>query len=114
MIVWHDRLFMDSVVKQEPENYMRDVEEGKWKCSLYCVTLPSNGDNLLDIYHVNEFRFPHYRRKTLVVVGLAVSRDSACELVREIVESVYRETQDVDVGKYFGQEEGHGKGRREE
>lgn len=101
MIVWHERVFMDEKVRKNPMKYRRAVEKGKLKLSLYCVTFPSNPDNLLDIYHVNEFWFSHYRKQEITILGLAVSRKAAVDLVVQMVEEVYKATGDVDLRSYF-------------
>ena len=101
MIIWHRNLWMDEIVRKNPGKYKRAVERGKFKLSLYCITLPSNPENLLDIYHVNEFLFPYYQGKEITVVGMAHSREAAFELVREMVEQVYRQGSDVNLREYF-------------
>lgn len=101
MIIWHEQMYMDEKVRKNPMKYRRAVEKGKFKLSLYCITFPSNKENLFDIYHVNEFRFPHYKRNDITVVGLAVSEYSAQQLVAEMIQDVYEKTNDVDVRTYF-------------
>ena len=102
MIIWHERIYMDETVKKKPMKYKRAVEKGKLRLSLYCITFPSNEENLFDIYQVNEFRFSHYKRNDITVVGLATSKQAAFELVKEIFLEVYEKTGDTDVRAYFG------------
>lgn len=103
LLVWHSNIYMDKVVIKEPERYKQLVEDDKICIpTIYCITLASNRDNLLDIMSCNELLFAHYKRSALSVVGLAASYRNAVSLVIDIVQDVYKATGTYDVRSFFG------------
>lgn len=101
MIRWCDNLYMDQKVKLEREKYMDALESEKKVFGLYCVSLAINQNNLFDIISANELLLNYYRNKNMYVVGLAMGRKSAMELVAHIIEDIYRDTKDIKVKDYF-------------
>ena len=105
MVKWCDKLYMDDKIKKKPYKWRKRLEQEKLSYELYCVALASNPKNLLDIIDCNELLFRYYKRKSLCVVGLAGSRESAVLLVQTMIEDIYKETGGVDVRAYFKFEE---------
>ena len=72
------------------------VVKKKFSFDTYLITLPSNTSNILDIYSANVLLQPHFKKKCIqdeiYVVGIAKGRDEAYELVRDIVDEVYKNT----------------------
>lgn len=102
MLEWHRNMYMDEVVASEPERYKRLVSDDRLCIpAIYCVTLASNKDNLLDIISCNELLFSHYRRNSIPVVGLAASYRNATGLVMDIVLDAYRLTGTYNVRRFF-------------
>lgn len=102
VLEWHSDMYMDEVVAGEPERYKQLVEDDKLCIpTIYCVTLASNRDNLLDIISCNELMFAHYRRNRIPVVGLAASYKKAVNLVIDMVLDTYKTTGTYDVRKLF-------------
>lgn len=81
------------------------MEKHKVTISVYCIAMASNPNNLFDIYNTNEFLFQYYRQKEIKVVGLASSKESAFEMVADIVNDVYQQTGKLDVRTFFQWEE---------
>ena len=105
MIVFHDKLRCMGKAKKKERKIRKLVEKRKLRSlKYYCIAFPSNKENILDIYNMGEFLFAHYRKATsedVHIIGLADSRDDAAELVREIIDEVYRESGTFDVERYF-------------
>ena len=62
----------------------------------YVLTLPLNEKNCLDIYSSREFWFKYYHERDLKIVGIAASKDSAEELLCQMITDIYGTYQDVD------------------
>ena len=102
MIKWCLNMYMDDCVAMNPEKYKQLVIDNRINIPpLYCITLATNVNNLLDIISCNELLFKHYRRANVTVVGMAAAYKDAVELVKKIVVDVYKDTGDFDVRSYF-------------
>lgn len=105
MIKWYPALYLDSVTKKNLRKIKRRMERRKINLRVYCVALASNEKNLLDIYSTNELLFQYYRQKDIKVIGLAFSKESAIQLVADIVNDVYQQTGRLDVRTFFKEDE---------
>ncbi len=101
MIKWSGKLYMDEIIKKEPDKWKSRLEESKLSYSLFCIALASNEKNLFDIMDCNELWFRHYRRGDIYIVGLAANKGSAVKLLQDIIEDVYKETGEFKVREYF-------------
>lgn len=69
----------------------------------FAVALPSNPENILDIYNLGELQFNVYGNcmADIHIIGLAESREAACELASEIIAEVYGKTGSVTVRDFY-------------
>lgn len=54
------------------------------------ITPPQNGNNILDIYPAPMLLLPPYREEDMEILGIAVTYWEALEVVRQMVEDMYR------------------------
>lgn len=101
MIRWADKLYLGESIEGRKEKVMKSVESGKLTFAIFCVTTASNPDNLLDIINANELSFSYYQKRDMYIIGLAGSKSEAGELVRTMLEEIYRETGGFSVREYF-------------
>ena len=97
MIIWYKHLYYEGQSGAKVEEWKRQIDKGKLMFPIFCITLPTNPKNLLDIIPVNELLFPYYKRKNITVVGLAGTKMLAMQLVARIVEDVYQKTGNLDI-----------------
>lgn len=101
MIRWADKLYLGESIEGRKEKVIKAVENGKLTFAIFCITQASNPENLLDIISANELSFPYYQRQEVRIIGLAGSKSEARELVRVMIEEIYRETGGFSVREYF-------------
>lgn len=101
MIKWYDNLYIDKLLKNKKKKIMKRIDEGKLTLHIYCITLASNGNNLFDIMNANELLFHYYKKKDMHILGLALGRESAIEIVAKMIEEIYKSTGDFKVRDYF-------------
>lgn len=79
---------------------MRHEEKMK---KLHVVVLPVFDDGLLEIYEYNSLLHPFYKslEKEIHVVGIAMSKDGASNLVLDMIQDMYDTDCDFDVKKFF-------------
>ena len=104
MITWDKNLRCSERIKNEIGSIRRRLRHRKLTSAVtYCITFATNENNLFDIYNMGELLFDYYRKSDidLHIVGLADSREEACELAAELVGEVYGSTGGLDVRSYF-------------
>jgi hypothetical protein len=76
----------------------------RFSLDTYLITLPSNDENLLDVFQANILLQPYYKKadRDIFVVGIANGKDEAYEVVRDIIDDVYSHTGAFDIKKYLG------------
>jgi hypothetical protein len=74
---------------REREEKVREAVEKKAVCHfLYCITLPSNEQNLLDIHPYRELRKRNEYGEPFVIIGLTRSRQEAVQMVADMAAHV--------------------------
>jgi hypothetical protein len=71
---------------------------------VYCITLPVNGENTMEIYSSGELWFQYYRERELVVIGLAGTKEKAGKLASQICLDIVQQQGDITqklVREYF-------------
>lgn len=71
---------------------MQLLQEKKLQPEVYVITPPKNGNNVLDIYPSALLLVPPYRNEEFLILGIAVTYWEALEVVRELVDDLYRKT----------------------
>ncbi|SFR91139.1 hypothetical protein [Anaeromicropila populeti] len=101
MIRWCQKLYLDFAAEKIEKKLRKRIERGKLNLFVYCITLAQNENNLFEIIRTDELLFHYYRKKDIYIIGLAVSRDSAVELVAEIIDEMYQSTGTFHPREYF-------------
>ena len=94
MVNWYKNLYVGDTAKKKQKKWMRRIENKKAVPGVWLLTLPSNQQNNLDV-------IPAVRRNCPMIVGLAVSREEAFELVEAIALETYRETGEVKIREWL-------------
>lgn len=102
MITWTEKVYFSENIKERKREKLRKrLSEGKFAYGYFCVTYPSNPSNVLDIISAGELKYPHYKRSEIKVLGLAKGYEEAQELVRVLIEEIYRSTGGFDIRNYY-------------
>ncbi len=91
MLRWNAGIYMDDKVKENPKKYRRLVRKRKVVQGCYCITLPANEKNCMDIYSSREYWFRHHRGNRLEIIGLAADKAGVgqilCQMAGDIMEA---------------------------
>lgn len=105
MFYWNPSLYMDEQVKKNPKKYRRCVEKRTLIRHCYCITMPSNRENCMEIYCSSEFRFSYYKKRKIEVIAVAADeegiRQLLCRIVCDVLEK-YGEVTAETIRKFFG------------
>lgn len=98
---FYQHLYMGEQAAGKRFQILQGLRKRSVQPDIYVITLASGGNNLLDIYSCHEFRRPWREAEDLLVVGIAVGHEEACELAGKIVSQVYRKTGGFQVRQYL-------------
>lgn len=88
MFQWNPGIYMDDKVKEKPGYYRRLVERKKMFKSCYCITLPANPENCMDIYSSREFWFRYYRKRKVEIIGLAADENGVEQILARMAQDI--------------------------
>lgn len=101
MIEWCTDIITDDTIAECSDQIICNIINRKILHNIFCIALASNDKNLLDIINANEFKFPHYDRITTKVIGICKGKDNAVDLVKRLLEDVYKQTGNYDLRTYY-------------
>lgn len=87
-MVLSEQVRMTENIRARQERVFRAVEEGEPCSYLYCITLPSNPRNLLDIHPYRELHKRKVYDEPYIILGLAENRKEAVGIVFDMVSEV--------------------------
>jgi hypothetical protein len=99
---WAENLYLSEKTAKKRDKIIRKANRGVGMVSIYFITLASGEQNLFDIFHAAHLKQPAFYSRNPYVVGIASGYDEALEMLRQIVEDIYRETGSFRVREYFG------------
>ncbi|NLJ89908.1 MAG: hypothetical protein GX323_03325 [Clostridiales bacterium] len=102
MISWSNKLILSKKLKKRDLAKIKDgISNGRLVRNVYCIAFASNPKNLFDIYKSIELIQPFYKKQDLHIIGLAENKQESYELVANMIEEVYKETNGFNVREYF-------------
>jgi len=104
MIVWSEKLYIGEQAQKNCRRVQKRLEKGKLVPGFFLITRPSNEKNLFDILSTQDLLFPYYKRRELLVYGLAKGKAEAESMVVSMLEDVWRETDGLCCKEYFSAE----------
>lgn len=76
---WYRNLYLGDNAKKAKYKVFGRIRKGRFTSDTFLITLPSSGENLLDITSANFLLQPYFKKKInldkIYVVGLAKGRD---------------------------------------
>ncbi len=100
-MIWIDDLYISDSITKKKNRIKWKINHQKPSGFVHLICLPSNENNLLDIIPSANLLQKGYPRKNLTIIGLASNYNEAVLLTRDIIDDIYTQTGEFDVGKYF-------------
>ncbi|MGN0369819.1 MAG: hypothetical protein ACI4EW_04670 [Butyrivibrio sp.] len=101
MIKFSKKLYFGKMASLDEKRLKKIVKHEKFIPGVFVVTLAKEPGNLLDICEMTMLNTFSTVDKSYTVVGIALGKGEALELVERIVEEVYDKTHDMDMQAYF-------------
>ena len=99
---WYKKLYLGESIRQQSRMAKYQIAFGKHPEDYYCILLPENPKDLLDILPGRMFSGTRDRWKDQYIIGLAGDKAEAFEVVRQIIEEVYIRTGSLDIPAFLG------------
>ncbi|MBQ8800207.1 MAG: hypothetical protein IJZ55_11655 [Lachnospiraceae bacterium] len=101
MVIWKEALYVAGVPQKKQKRIMKSIEKKRPVKDVYLITAPSNEANCLEYVNANQILQPYYRKRDVVVYGLAGSETAAQELAATMVCGAYAATGTFSVIPYL-------------
>ena len=99
---WYRRLYLGPAAARHINSIQKKAGEGKPMPGVYYITPSVSDGGLLDIFHNALLQQPVFSDiQNTDVIGVAFGKTEAAELVREIIEDIYRQTGGLDIKNHF-------------
>lgn len=109
---WWNHLYMGDRAKKNRSRILRGIREGKVMPDTYVITLPESGNHILDIRPVLLLTQKEREDEGFLILGVASGYNEAGQVVRAMVDDMYRATGAFDWNAYMaGLEHLHQKDR---
>ncbi len=92
MVVWKEALYVAGIPEKKQKRIMKSIEKKRPVKDVYLLTAPSNENNCLEYVKANQMLQPYYRKREVVVYGLAGSEGAAQELAASMLCDTYLAT----------------------
>ena len=102
-IRFHEKLYSDGISDRRLAALRKKVARWSPKLNLFLITLPLGKQGVLEIYWYPELLQKVYRQMEgeLVVVGMAYDRNTAFELIRQIISEIGVQGECIPVKEFF-------------
>lgn len=98
---WYENLYAGESIRNKLEKIKWKIRHNAGQIDIYVIGIASNPKNLLDIIPARELMQKGYPKKDLYIIGLAHGIDEAYEVVKQIIDEVYRATGGFDIVPYL-------------
>lgn len=98
---WWKHLYMGRKAMGNRPKVLMGIREGKKMPDTYVITLPESGNHIFDIRPVMLLTEEERQGNCLMILGVASGYGEAREVVRDMVDDMYRLTGSFDWGEYM-------------
>ena len=97
----YENLYVGESIRHKADKIKWKIRHNAGQIDIYVIAIASNPQNLLDIIPAQELMQKGYPKKELYVIGLAKGMSDAHEIVKQIIDEVYRNTGGFDIQSYL-------------
>lgn len=99
---WWKDLYMGKRAERCRPEILRGIREGRWLPDTYVITLPESGNHIFDIWPAALLPAQKERiGSELLILGVARGYREAAEVVRTMIDDMYRKTGAFDWEAYM-------------
>ena len=94
---WYNHLYVGKSAKKKRFAIIQGIRHEKLQPGIFVITPAVNGKNLIDIYPSYMLLTPYYQSRDLLVIGIAYGYFEALEVVKDIVDQMFKTTGGFDL-----------------
>ena len=98
---YYHNLYLSDELKEKKEGIIYKLEHDKIQLNKYVLVLAENANNNLEFYDTALLLQRGWKKRRLLVVGIADGFEEALYLVEKIAQEVYDVTGDMKIRKYL-------------
>ena len=98
---WYENLYVGISIQHKADKVKWKIRHNAGQIDIYVIALASNPQNLLDIIPAQELMQKAYPKKDIYIIGLAHGMEEAQDVVKQIIDEVYRETGSFSILPYL-------------
>lgn len=98
---WHNPLWFGPQARKNDWKIIRSIKNRKTVANLYLITLAENPSDLLDIISADVLMKKKDSLDQRYLIGIAAGKKEAFELVKTIVDDIYKSTGTLKIREYF-------------
>lgn len=98
---WYKNLYVGSQASEKRRQIIWKTRHKKLQQDVFLLTLPTNEKNQLDIISANLLLQPYFKKQEISIVGIAIGKDEAIEVLIQLVQDVYIETGQSSIREYL-------------
>ena len=98
---WYEKLYIGKNAQKKVSSYIQNIEAGSYPFQVFLIALASDERDQLEIFTSRNLKFWYNSKKYPLIVGIALGRDEALEVLQRIVQDVLCETNHLGFRDYF-------------
>ena len=100
-MIWWKHLYMGDKASAWRPQILEGIRLGRKMPGIYVITPPASGNHIFDIRPVSLLAEEERRGETPLILGTALGYSEACQVVRQMVDDMYRSTDAFDWQQYM-------------
>lgn len=102
---FRDKLYLGGKVRKDYRKHLRKLKSGRPAFGLYLLTYAVHPEDQLDILNAEMLHLPLIRERLPEIVGLALGKEEAMEVVAAIAEETFQQTGKCDLRSFLSENE---------
>ena len=98
---WYYDLYLGEKIAKKKNKLIYKIKDGKFTPSTYVIALPRNRRDILETFPAEILKQKYYKKENVFVVGLAKGNEEANQVMLEIIQECWRETDTVNVRDFL-------------
>ena len=98
---WYYDLYLGEKIAKKKNKIIYKINDGKLSPSTFVIVLPRNNRDVLEAFPFEVLKQKYYKRQDFFIIGIAKGREEANQLMLDIIQECYRETDTVNVRDFI-------------
>ena len=98
---WYYDLYLGEKIAKKKNKLIYKIKDGKFTPSTYVIALPRNRRDILETFPAEILKQKYYKKANIFVVGLAKGNEEANQVMLDIIQDCWRETDTVNVRDFI-------------